>query len=92
MILNTATGERLAHWVDLDEYVVQAKLRVDEGENQPQFEIERDIDELRQEQALMLRPAIRPEDATRYIVAIRNVVDSDGVRRGAITRISRPAR
>lgn len=26
----------------------------------------------------MLRPAIRPEDATRYIVAIRNVVDAGG--------------
>lgn len=26
----------------------------------------------------MLRPAVRPEDATRYIVAIRNVVDGDG--------------
>jgi hypothetical protein len=26
----------------------------------------------------MLRPAVRPEDATRYIVAIRNVRDADG--------------
>ena len=79
VIINADTGERLAHWVDLDEYVVQAKLRIEAGEPQPVFSIQRDIEELRQEQALMLRPAIRPEDATRYIVAIRNVVDGDGV-------------
>jgi hypothetical protein len=78
VIINTTTGDRLAHWVDLDEYVVQAKLRVDAGEAPPDFDIDRSLDELRQEQALMLRPAIRPEDRTRYIVAIRNVVDEDG--------------
>lgn len=78
VILNTTTGKRLAHWVDLDEYVVQAKLRVDAGAPKPDFTIDRPIDELRQERALMLRPAIRPEDATRYIVAIRNVRDADG--------------
>ena len=78
VILNTASGERLAHWVDLDEYVVQARARIDAGERRPQFALDRDPDELRQEQALMLRPAIRPEDATRYIVAIRNVVDAGG--------------
>lgn len=77
-IINATTGERLAHWVDLDEYVVQAKLRVDAMQDRPPFTIDRDIEELRQEQALMLRPAIRPEDATRYIVAIRNVRDSEG--------------
>jgi hypothetical protein len=79
VIIRADTGERLAHWVDLDEYVVQAKLRIEAGEPQPEFSIQRDVAELRQEQALMLRPAIRPEDATRYIVAIRNVVDGDGV-------------
>lgn len=79
VIVNAATGARLAHWVDLDEYVVQAKLRSDNLEELPEFSIERDLIELRQEQALMLRPAIRPEDATRYIVAIRQVVDSQGV-------------
>ena len=78
VILNTASGDRLAHWVDLDEYVVQARARIDAGERRPQFGLDRDPDELRQEQALMLRPAIRPEDATRYIVAIRNVVDAGG--------------
>lgn len=78
VILNAASGDRLAHWVDLDEYVVQARARIDAGERRPQFAIDRDPDELRQEQALMLRPAIRPEDATRYIVAIRNVVDAEG--------------
>lgn len=79
VIINATTGDRLAHWVDLDEYVVQAQLRIEASEKLPRFTIERDLDELRQEQALMLRPAIRPEDATRYIVAIRNVVDSEGV-------------
>lgn len=78
VIINAATGDRLAHWVDLDEYVVQAQSRSEARERRPQFAIDRDPDELRQEQALMLRPAIRPEDATRYIVAIRNVVDAGG--------------
>ncbi|MFT4518923.1 MAG: hypothetical protein ACI9JM_001312 [Halioglobus sp.] len=78
VLLNTASGERLAHWVDIDEYVVQGKLRNIDGEAQPGYTVDRDIDELRSEQALMLRPAIRPEDATRYIAAVRNVVDADG--------------
>jgi hypothetical protein len=78
VIINADTGERLPHWVDLDEYVVQAKQRVDAGEDSPEFDIQRDIEALRQEQAFMLRPAIRPEDATRYIVAIRRVVDDRG--------------
>jgi hypothetical protein len=78
VILNAETFERVPHWVDLDEYVVQAKLRGDTGESDPGFTIDRDIEELRQEQALMLRPAIRLEDATRYIVAIRGVVDATG--------------
>ncbi len=78
ILLNTHTGERLAHWVDIDEYVVQAKLRIEAGEDDPDFSLDRDLDELRQEQAFMLRPAIRPEDATRYIVAIREVVDNNG--------------
>ncbi len=79
VILNAETRERLAHWVDLDEYVVEAKLRVDDPtKDKPDFNIDRPLEELRQEQALMLRPAIRPEDATRYIVAIRNVRDSEG--------------
>jgi len=79
VIIDAVTGERLAHWVDLDEYVLQAKLRVEAGEEDPEFDIDRDIDELRRERALMLRPAVRPEDATRYIVAVRNVVDEGGV-------------
>jgi hypothetical protein len=79
VLLNAETGERLAHWVDLDEYVVEAKIRVDDpSKDQPNFNIDRPLEELRQEQALMIRPAIRPEDATRYIVAIRNVRDSEG--------------
>jgi len=79
VILNADTGERLAHWVDLDEYVFQAKIRVNANEDQPDFTINRDLEALRQEQALMLRPAIRPEDATRYIVAIRSVLDGEGM-------------
>ncbi|MFW2389790.1 MAG: hypothetical protein ACN4G0_15735 [Polyangiales bacterium] len=78
VIIEASTGERVPHWVDLDEYVVQAKLRVDAMEDQPSFIIDRNIDELRQEQALMLRPAIRLEDSTRYIVAIRGVQNGDG--------------
>lgn len=78
VILNATTGERIPHWVDVDEYVVQSKLRGDAGEAQPGFAIDRDIAELRQEQAIMLRPAVRLEDATRYIVAIRQVMDANG--------------
>lgn len=78
VLLNAATGERLAHWVDLDAYVVEAKMRVDDGARRPNFDIPRDLEELQMERALMLRPAIRPEDATRYLVAIRGVVDDSG--------------
>jgi hypothetical protein len=78
VIIDAETGERLPHWVDLDEYVVQAKIRVDAMEPLPEFEIDRPLEELRAEQALMLRPAVRPDDATRYIVAIRNVRDGNG--------------
>jgi len=81
VIINAETGERLAHWAELDEYVVEAKRRLVAGKAKPDpelFKITRDLEELEQEQALMLRPAIRPEDATRYIVAIRNVRDDAG--------------
>ena len=78
VILNADTGERVAHWVDRDEWVVQAKIRVDAGEDQPDFIIPRPLEELREEQALMLRPAVRLEDATRYIVAFRDITDGDG--------------
>jgi len=74
VIIDANTGQPAPHWVDLDEYVVQAKIRADLLD----FTIERGLDELRQEQALMLRPAIRLEDSTRYIVAIRGVLDEDG--------------
>ncbi len=78
VLVNASTGERVPHWVDLDEYVVQAKLRVDDGISPPNFTIGRDIDELRAEQAFMLRPAVRLDDATRYIAAVRRVVDGNG--------------
>ncbi len=80
VILNAETGERVPHWVDRDEWVVQAKTRMDAGEEKPSFfpPISRSLDELRQEQAMMLRPAVRLEDATRYIVAFRDIVDGEG--------------
>jgi len=79
VILNAQTGERVPHWVDRDEWVVQAKLRIDAGEDNPNFPtLTRSVEELREEQAMMLRPAVRLDDATRYIVAFRDVVDDEG--------------
>ena len=79
VILNADTGERVPHWVDRDEWVVQAKLRIDAGEDKPNFPtLTRSVEELREEQAMMLRPAVRLDDATRYIVAFRDVVDGEG--------------
>jgi hypothetical protein len=75
VLLNAETGERVPHWVDRDEWVVQAKIRVDANEDRPDFTIGRPLGELREEQALMLRPAIRLDDATRYIAVFRGVVD-----------------
>jgi hypothetical protein len=51
---------------------------MDAGKDKPGFVVPRDLEELRQEQALMLRPAIRLDDATRYIVAFRDVRDGEG--------------
>lgn len=78
VILNATTGERVAHWVELDEYVIEAKARVDAAEDRPDFDITRDPAELETERAFMIRPAIRLDDATRYVVAIREVVDENG--------------
>ncbi|MGB5702157.1 MAG: hypothetical protein WBM48_05035 [Polyangiales bacterium] len=79
VIINADTGERVPHWVDRDEWVVQAKIRIDAGEDKPDFPtLTRSLEELQQEQAMMLRPAIRLEDATRYIVAFRDIVDGEG--------------
>ncbi|MGB5812132.1 MAG: hypothetical protein WBG86_16470, partial [Polyangiales bacterium] len=78
VILNAATGERVPHWVEIDEYVVEAKKRVDAAEDRPDFDIDRGLAELEQERAFMVRPAVRLEDATRYIVAIRGVLDGEG--------------
>ncbi len=55
VLLNAETGERVAHFSELDMSHNQADKRV-----------------------LFVRPAVRLEEGTRYIVAIRNVVDSDG--------------
>jgi hypothetical protein len=78
VILDAETGERLPHWVDLDAYVVEAKRRIEQGEDEPDFSISRPLAALEQERALMLRPAVRPEDGRRYIVAIRRVRDARG--------------
>ncbi len=79
VLLNAETGERIAHWAELDDYVVEAKLRVDAGASRPTFDITRDAEALQEEQALMIRPAIRLDDSTRYIVALRGVLDADGM-------------
>lgn len=55
IILNAETGERVAHFAEVD--------------------MSTDDDDKR---TLMLRPVVRLDDATRYIVAIRGVVDADG--------------
>jgi hypothetical protein len=78
VILNAQTGERVPHWVDRDEWAVQAKIRIEDGEDQPDFNIPRTLEELQREQAMMLRPAVRLDDATRYIVAFRGIVDDEG--------------
>lgn len=71
VILDAETGERVPHWVDLDWYVAK-------GKELDRFDVQRPDAELLEEQTLMLRPAVRPEDSTRYIVAIRDVVDDQG--------------
>ena len=78
VILDADSGERVPHWVDRDEWVVEAKKRVEAGESRPDFNIPRTLEDLQREQALMLRPAVRLDDATRYIVAIRSVLDRSG--------------
>lgn len=64
VILDTVTGERVAHWAELD----QRSLR----DGFPSF----DTDEGRR--AFLVRPASRLVSNRRYIVAIRDVVNSDG--------------
>jgi hypothetical protein len=57
ILLDTATGQLVPHFAELDE----------ESLVDPQAE-----------RALMIRPVVRLADATRYIVAIRHVVDDGG--------------
>ncbi len=78
VILNAETGERVPHWAELDEYVLVARQRNDADESRPTFTVPRTLEEIAEQQALMVRPAIRLDDATRYIVAIRSVVDENG--------------
>jgi hypothetical protein len=54
VIINAETGERIPHFVDLDQ----------DGEDG--------------NRAMMVRPVVRLDDATRYIVAIRGVKDASG--------------
>jgi hypothetical protein len=75
VILDADTGERIPHWVDRDEWVVEAKRRVEAEESRPTFTIPRPLEDLEQERAIMLRPAVRLDDATRYIIAFRDLVD-----------------
>lgn len=71
VILDAVSGRRVAHWAELDWYAI-------EGQRLGRFDVGRDEADLLAEQTLLIRPAVRPEDATRYIVAIRGVVDADG--------------
>lgn len=52
-------------------------IRADTGERVPHF-VELDQSGLDGERALMVRPVVRLEDATRYIVALRNIQDASG--------------
>jgi hypothetical protein len=78
VILDTVTGRRVGHWAELDQYLVRAKERNLAGHEHPRFTVPREPDELLEERTLFIRPAIRPEDARRYILAIRNVMDESG--------------
>jgi len=53
-------------------------LDAETGELVPHFS-ELDMNGMEGDRALMLRPVVRLKDAHRYIVAIRNVLDKDGV-------------
>ncbi|MBK9264307.1 MAG: hypothetical protein IPM54_31460 [Polyangiaceae bacterium] len=57
VIIDAETGERIAHFSELD-------MSIPQEENE--------------ERAFIVRPVVRLRDATRYIVAIRHVVDVDG--------------
>jgi len=56
VLLDTVTGERVAHFAEMDANTDDVTQR-----------------------ALIIRPAVRLENARRYVVAIRNLVDVDGV-------------
>lgn len=65
VILDTVTGERVPHWSELD-------LR-----SHPTLMPAYDTPETKR--LLLIRPAFRLEDNRRYIIAVRNVKDSNGV-------------
>lgn len=57
IIINAETGERVAHFSEIDQSIPQ---------------------EADEERTFIVRPVVRLQDATRYIVAIRHVVDVNG--------------
>lgn len=65
VLLDAETGERIAHWAELD-------MRSQTASTDPN-----DSDSVRR--ALLIRPAQRLRSARRYIVAIRDVVDGYGM-------------
>jgi len=78
----TVTGlpgqDSIAHSLDADSPTIL--LDADTGERVPHF-AELDVSEFNEGDAdytFMIRPAVRLADATRYIVAVRKVVDKDG--------------
>lgn len=64
VILDTVTGQRVAHWAELDERSLPDGF--------PEYDTEDG------RRALLVRPASRLASNRRYIVAIRDVVDSNG--------------
>lgn len=57
VIINTSTGERHPHWVELNSLASDPADKV-----------------------TYIRPAVNFDEADRYVVGIRNLVDADGVR------------
>jgi len=82
-LLPYATTTGLPHQDDLGKSITKDSptivLDVQRGELVPHFaELDRSGRQA-EEQTFMIRPVVRLRDATRYIVAIRKVVDPDGV-------------
>jgi hypothetical protein len=76
-----ATGEGLPTWLDIEASLAPDSptviLDVETGERVPHF-AEIDVSHAGPGNALMIRPVVRLEDARRYIIAVRGVVDEAG--------------